>query len=136
MAVGVKLSHENPEFYDSRTSLAKRHSIEDQFRAAEELWAYWNTGTQAYTEGIAKLGKLKRLILPAPDSEGLRAMADAVRKPVDEIVSDPGWRRPHLSEAAIAKGGRTLSVVLKRRWLASLGLEHAARFPAPRSTDR
>lgn len=56
------------EFYPGRRWLPPARTLRAQVDSAkEEVWALWNTGTEAFQAKILETGQIKKLLLPHPD---------------------------------------------------------------------
>lgn len=76
------------EFYDSREALEKQRTLREQLESAKEVWGFWRTGTEVYVTQTIQSGRIKRLILPHPQGQGVELMADALGKKKEDFAAE------------------------------------------------
>ena len=56
------------EFYPGRDTLPPERQLRAHIESAkDQVWALWNTGTEAFQAKMLETGRIKKLLLPHPD---------------------------------------------------------------------
>jgi hypothetical protein len=89
------------EFFPNRQALAAVRPIKQHIKGAEAVWALWNVGTQASANDVVGTHRVKRLLLPDPNSRQLIIpLAQALRRDPEAV----GWQIRQLTNQALEFG--------------------------------